>query len=111
MGTLFFGRGSQEGFCGTAGFRGVRFLVQSGILVGCAWRPAPTHKHTICVAVVHRGHTHTMDSAVREMVDDYMNCEDLAMNFLVSHLTRQPPIKVTSRWTFRCPGCPVSLSE
>merc|ERR1711974_581397 len=41
------------------------------------------------------------DSAVREMVDEYMNCEDLAMNFLVSHLTRQPPIKVTSRWTFR----------
>ena len=56
-------------------------------------------------------YTHTMESAVREMVDEYMNCEDLAMNFLVSHLTRQPPIKVTSRWTFRCPGCPVSLSE
>jgi len=56
-------------------------------------------------------YTHTMDLAVREMVDEYMNCEDLAMNFLVSHLTRQPPIKVTSRWTFRCPGCPVSLSE
>ena len=46
-------------------------------------------------------YTHTMDLAVREMVDEYMNCEDLAMNFLVSHLTRQPPIKVTSRWTFR----------
>jgi len=56
-------------------------------------------------------YTYTMDSAVREMVDEFMNCEDLAMNFLVSHLTRQPPIKVTSRWTFRCPGCPVSLSE
>ncbi|CAG2068485.1 unnamed protein product, partial [Timema podura] len=30
---------------------------------------------------------------------------------LVSHITRKPPVKVTSRWTFRCPGCPVSLSE
>lgn len=33
------------------------------------------------------------------------------MNFLVSHVTRKPPLKVTSRWTFRCPGCAVSLSE
>ena len=58
------------------------------------------------------------------------------MNFLISHITRKPPVKVnyrfvsvtqcefveyiiyflictqvTSRWTFRCPGCPVSLSE
>lgn len=40
-----------------------------------------------------------------------MNCEDIAMNFLVSHFTRKPPVKVTSRWTFRCPGCSVSLSE
>ena len=40
-----------------------------------------------------------------------MNCEDIAMNFLVSHITRKPPVKVTSRWTFRCPGCPVSLWE
>jgi len=56
-------------------------------------------------------YTHTMDPSIRDMVDDFMNCEDLAMNFLISHLTSQPPIKVTSRWTFRCPGCPVSLSE
>ncbi|XP_015789578.1 exostosin-3 isoform X2 [Tetranychus urticae] len=56
-------------------------------------------------------YTYTMDKAIREKVDEYMNCEDIAMNFLVSHITRQPPIKVTSRWTFRCPGCPVRLSE
>ena len=37
-------------------------------------------------------------SMIREMVDDLMNCEDLAMNFLVSHVTRQPPVKVTSRY-------------
>ena len=34
-------------------------------------------------------------------VDEYINCEDLAMNFLISHITRKPPVKVTSRWTFR----------
>jgi len=56
-------------------------------------------------------YTHVMAAAVREAVDEFTNCEDLAMNFLVAHLTRRPPVKVTSRWTFRCPGCPVSLSE
>ena len=49
--------------------------------------------------------------ALLPQVDEYMNCEDIAMNFLVSHMTRKPPVKVTSRWTFRCPGCPVALSE
>lgn len=52
-----------------------------------------------------------LPQAIRDKVDEYMNCEDIAMNFLVSHITRKPPVKVTSRWTFRCPGCPVSLSE
>jgi len=56
-------------------------------------------------------YSEVMAPAVRDMVDEFMNCEDLAMNFLISHITRQPPVKVTSRWTFRCPGCPVSLSE
>nr|CAB3244016.1 exostosin-like 3 [Phallusia mammillata] len=56
-------------------------------------------------------YTHWMPSAIREIVDEYMNCEDIAINFLVSHITRQPPVKVTSRWTFRCPGCPVALSQ
>ena len=56
-------------------------------------------------------YSYSMPSEIRTMVDDYMNCEDLAMNFLISHMTRKPPVKVTSRWTFRCPGCPSTLSE
>ena len=56
-------------------------------------------------------YTYTLPQAIRDKVDEYMKCEDIAMNFLVSHITRKPPVKVTSRWTFRCPGCPVSLSE
>ncbi|UYV63609.1 EXTL3 [Cordylochernes scorpioides] len=52
-----------------------------------------------------------MPQAIRDKVDEYMNCEDIAMNFLVAHLTHKPPIKVTSRWTFRCPGCTVSLFQ
>ena len=35
-----------------------------------------------------------MPQAIRDKVDEYLNCEDLAMNFLVSHITRKPPIKV-----------------
>ena len=45
-----------------------------------------------------------MPEAIRDKVDEFMNCEDLAMNFLIADLTRQPPIKTTSRFTFRCPG-------
>ena len=105
-----------------------------------------------------------MPKVIRDIVDEYLNCEDLAMNFLVAHVTRKPPLKVknilrhtifpllqsgshvcrgfpnlipsslpflllfllcedvvpfyccfyiqvTSRWTFRCPGCPETLSQ
>ncbi|CEF63813.1 Exostosin-like 3 [Strongyloides ratti] len=56
-------------------------------------------------------YTFTMPKQIREKVDEFMNCEDIAMNFLVSHLTRQPPIKTTSKWTLRCPNCPETLSS
>ncbi|XP_071113218.1 exostosin-like 3 [Haliotis cracherodii] len=56
-------------------------------------------------------YSYVMPAAIRDKVDEYTNCEDIAMNFLVSHITRKPPIKVTSRWTFRCPGCPQTLSS
>ncbi|XP_046619238.1 exostosin-3 [Neodiprion virginianus] len=73
----------------------------SMVLTGAAF----FHKHYTYL------YTHWLPQAIRDKVDEYMNCEDIAMNFLVSHITRKPPVKVTSRWTFRCPGCPVSLSE
>lgn len=43
-------------------------------------------------------YSYVMPQAIRDMVDEYINCEDIAMNFLVSHITRKPPIKV-SGWT------------
>ncbi|XP_023287673.1 exostosin-3 isoform X2 [Orussus abietinus] len=73
----------------------------SMVLTGAAF----IHKHYTYL------YSHWLPQAIRDKVDEYMNCEDIAMNFLISHLTRKPPVKVTSRWTFRCPGCPVSLSE
>lgn len=39
-------------------------------------------------------YTYKMPQAIRELVDNYMNCEDIAFNFLVAHMTRKPPIKV-----------------
>ncbi|KAL0612811.1 Exostosin-like 3 [Plecturocebus cupreus] len=38
-------------------------------------------------------YSYVMPQAIRDMVDEYINCEDIAMNFLVSHITRKPPIK------------------
>jgi hypothetical protein len=39
-------------------------------------------------------YSYVMPQAIRDKVDEYLNCEDLAMNFLVAHITRKPPIKV-----------------
>jgi len=40
-------------------------------------------------------YSYVMPQAIRDKVDEYLNCEDLAMNFLISHITRKPPIKVS----------------
>ncbi|XP_043256356.1 exostosin-2 [Colletes gigas] len=46
-----------------------------------------------------------MPGDIREWVDEHMNCEDIAMNFLVANITRKAPIKVTPKKKFRCPEC------
>lgn len=46
-------------------------------------------------------YSHVMPQAIRDKVDEFMNCEDIAMNFLVSHVTRQPPVKVSAVRTRR----------
>ena len=35
-----------------------------------------------------------MPKVIMDTVDKMMNCEDIAMSFLVAHLTRKPPVKV-----------------
>ncbi|KAF1762148.1 hypothetical protein GCK72_010410 [Caenorhabditis remanei] len=56
-------------------------------------------------AFIHKNYlsayTYQMSTAIRDHVDKIKNCEDIAMNFLVAHLTRKPPIKTTSRWTLK----------
>nr|AAC47510.1 multiple exostoses homolog 2 [Caenorhabditis elegans] len=64
-------------------------------------------------AFIHKNYltayTYEMPAEIREHVNSIKNCEDIAMNYLVSHLTRKPPIKTTSRWTLKCPTCTESL--
>ncbi|GMR41241.1 hypothetical protein PMAYCL1PPCAC_11436, partial [Pristionchus mayeri] len=64
-------------------------------------------------AFIHKSYfysyTHDMPAAIREHVDKVTNCEDIAMNFLIAHLTREPPLKTTGRWTMTCENCTESL--
>nr|CAG4641480.1 EOG090X01LY [Eurycercus lamellatus] len=46
-----------------------------------------------------------MPGDIKNWVDEHMNCEDIAMNFLVANLTGKAPIKVAPRKKFKCPEC------
>ncbi|CAI2723675.1 unnamed protein product [Schistosoma spindalis] len=56
-------------------------------------------------------YTWEMSPDIRNMVDNYFNCEDIAMNFLIAHITRKPPIKVTLHWSFDCVYCGSTLHD
>lgn len=49
--------------------------------------------------------TYRMPKAVIRYIDEKMNCEDIAMNFLIANMTKKSPIKVTTRKRFICPQC------
>ncbi|NP_001161530.1 exostosin 1-like protein [Saccoglossus kowalevskii] len=42
-----------------------------------------------------------LPAKLRNRVDDLNNCEDILMNFLVSHVTKLPPIKVTQKKQYK----------
>ena len=50
-------------------------------------------------------YTYKMPGNIRDWVDEHMNCEDIAMNFVVSNHTGKAPIKVTPRKKFKCSEC------
>ncbi|CAH8482305.1 unnamed protein product [Heterobilharzia americana] len=56
-------------------------------------------------------YTWEMSLDIRKMVDSYFNCEDIAMNFLIAHITRKPPLKVTLHWSFDCVYCGSTLHD
>lgn len=56
-------------------------------------------------AFLHRYYLHLFTEYLAphflKTVDQASNCEDILMNFLVSHVTRRPPIKVTQRKMYK----------
>ena len=44
---------------------------------------------------------HWLSPLLHKTVEQSQNCEDILMNFLVSHVTRRPPIKVTQRKQYK----------
>jgi glucuronyl/N-acetylglucosaminyl transferase EXT2 len=53
----------------------------------------------------HYQYTHIMPRGIRDWVDDHMNCEDIAMNFLIANYSGLPPLKTSPRKKFKCPTC------
>ncbi|XP_074656128.1 exostosin-1a-like [Tubulanus polymorphus] len=45
--------------------------------------------------------TNYLATSLLRMIDQWRNCEDILMNFLVSHVTKLPPIKVTQRKQYK----------
>uniref|UniRef100_H3AJG9 Exostosin glycosyltransferase 2 n=1 Tax=Latimeria chalumnae TaxID=7897 RepID=H3AJG9_LATCH len=46
-------------------------------------------------------YTHYIPTGLHDMVDEMANCEDILMNFLVSAVTKLPPIKVTQKKQYK----------
>uniref|UniRef100_A0A4W3I5K7 N-acetylglucosaminyl-proteoglycan 4-beta-glucuronosyltransferase n=1 Tax=Callorhinchus milii TaxID=7868 RepID=A0A4W3I5K7_CALMI len=49
----------------------------------------------------HYLYTHYLPANLKNMVDQLANCEDILMNFLVSAVTKLPPIKVTQKKQYK----------
>ncbi|KAJ8979882.1 hypothetical protein NQ317_017505 [Molorchus minor] len=56
-------------------------------------------------AFYHRYYNHLytewLSPLLHKTVEQSQNCEDILMNFLVSHVTRRPPIKITQRKQYK----------
>ncbi|KAJ8333586.1 hypothetical protein SKAU_G00415940 [Synaphobranchus kaupii] len=49
----------------------------------------------------HYLYTNVLPASLKSMVDQLANCEDILMNFLVSAVTKLPPIKVTQKKQYK----------
>ncbi|KPM07096.1 exostosin-2-like protein [Sarcoptes scabiei] len=56
-------------------------------------------------------YTMVLPKEIRNWIDDNFNCEDIAMNFLISNVTSKAPIKVTPRKKFKCTDCAKKITE
>ncbi|CAH1772369.1 unnamed protein product [Owenia fusiformis] len=66
-------------------------------------------------AFIHRYYLHYYSNYTSKLllktVNQLHNCEDILMNFVVSHLTKQPPIKVTQRKLYKDSMAPGRTSK
>lgn len=46
-------------------------------------------------------YTHNLPSSIHELMSTSEICQDMVLNFLVSHITRQPPVKVLDRKPYK----------
>ncbi|CAH1799396.1 unnamed protein product [Owenia fusiformis] len=67
----------------------------SMVLTGAAFY----HKHYSFL------YTNAMPGNLKKWVDKHINCEDIAMNFLIANHTRKGAVKVAPRQKFKCPEC------
>ncbi|XP_019729223.1 exostosin-1c [Hippocampus comes] len=67
------------------------------VLGGCLVPPSVCHLHRY----YHYLFSHYLPQSLRTIVDHTSNCEDILMNFLVSAVTRLPPIKVAQRKQYK----------
>lgn len=65
-------------------------------------------------AFYHKQYNHAyreeMPKAILRKVDSLFNCEDIAMNFLISHITKRPPLLVGDEINSFCRECQSNLS-
>ena len=55
-------------------------------------------------------YTHYASSLLTQRVDAANNCHDILLNFLVAHVTRRPPIKLTQRKHYRESALPTTTT-
>lgn len=62
------------------------------------WR---LRRAVVCFRYYHFLYTHYLPTSLKNMVDQLANCEDILMNFLVSAVTKLPPIKITQKKQYK----------
>lgn len=62
---------------------------------------SPLTVFMLCHRYYHYLYTTYLPASLRTMVDQMSNCEDILMNFLVSSVSKLPPIKVTQKKQYK----------
>ena len=68
-----------------------------------AWRSRNVGSQSLIInfRYYHYLYTEWLGPSYHRLVDESNNCEDILMNFLVSHVTQKTPLKVTQKKQYR----------